>query len=437
MFENDLRQIEEFKAITADGSEIWISTVGTRTEYQGKLAGLVSIRDITESKLMAKQLRQAQKMEAIGQLTGGIAHDFNNLLTAIMGNAELAMMETDEADPLYLNLKRIRSSVMHTTNLTRQLLIFSRKQQMNFTTQNLNGIIDDFLKMIHRLIGEDITIETCLETDLWSTRADAGNIEQLIMNLAVNARDAMPDGGLLTIKTENMVLDEDYTKFIPYARPGNFVRLSVEDTGIGMDEEIIEQIFEPFFSTKEVGEGTGLGLSVVYGIVKEHKSWINVYSESGSGTTFKIYFPAFSGKAEEKTEKKISLKDIQGNGERILLVEDEEKVREMAGIALGKNGYVVVEAQNTKDAMDIFAREDGRFHLIFSDVVLPGDSGLTLVEHLLSHNPGLKVLMCSGYTNNKAQKKVMQEKGILFLQKPYSLPDLFQAIKSVLKSVQK
>lgn len=432
MFENDLRRIEEFKAITADGSEIWLSAVGTRTEYQGKLVGLVSIRDITESKLMEEQLRQAQKMEAVGQLTGGIAHDVNNLLNAILGNTELAMMNTDEADPLYMNLKRIRSTVMRTANLTRQLLIFSRKQPMDFATLNLNGIIDDFLKMLHRLIGEDITIETYLEPDLWSTRADAGNIEQLIMNLSVNARDAMPDGGLLTIKTENVVLDEEYTKFIPYARPGKFIRLSVEDTGTGMSGEIIEHIFEPFFSTKEVGEGTGLGLSVVYGIVKEHKGWINVYSESGSGTTFKIYFPASSGKAEEKTEEKISLKDIQGNGERILLVEDEEKVREMATTALGDNGYVVFEAQNAKDAMDIFAKEKGRFHLVFSDVVLPGDSGLKMVDHLLSHNPGLKVLMCSGYTNNKAQRKVMREKGIPFLQKPYSLPDLFKTIKDVL-----
>ena len=398
------------------------------------VGGVGIIEDITESKLIESQFRQAQKMEAIGQLTGGIAHDFNNLLNVIQGYTELTMLDTDKADPLYVNMNKIRDAAKKAANLIRQLLLFSRKQStISFDVLNLNSTIDNFLRMIHRLIGEDITIETCLEPELWRISGDEGNIEQLIINLAINARDAMPDGGILTIKTENTTLDAEYTRFIPYSRSGNFVRLSVEDTGTGMDPDTIEHIFEPFFTTKEAGNGTGLGMSVAYGIVKEHEGWINTYSELGLGTTFKIYFPASSGVMKEKTEEDFSLNDLRGKGERILLIEDEDNVRDIASAILGDNGYVIFGAHNAKRAKDIFEEENGRFHLIFCDVVLPGENGIQLTDYLLSQNSKIKILMSSGYIGNKAQRNIIKEKKFPFLQKPYSLPDLLMAVKDVLK----
>ncbi len=386
-----------------------------------------------EKKKIQAQLLQAQKMEAIGKLAGGVAHDFNNLLTTIHGYTELAMMRLNEADPLYRDLREIHLSATRAASLTRQLLLFSRKQPMEFVPININRTVDDLLKMLRRLIGEDIDINIDLEPALWTIRADAVNIEQVIMNLAVNARDAMPEGGKLTIRTKNLTLDEEFCKLIPDARPGKFVCLLVEDTGVGMDKEITQHIFEPFFSTKEAGRGTGLGLSVVYGIVKQHGGWINVYSEPGQGSTFKVYLPAFPAKLEEKTKKTISLQEFQGNGEWILLVEDEEKVRELTKRALCENGYVVFEAANAREAMDIFEREGGKFHLVFSDVVLPDKTGLQLVHQLLSRKPELHVLLSSGYTDDKSQWSTISKRGFRFLQKPYTLPDLLQAIKEAIE----
>ncbi len=404
------------------------------TDGKRFLGGVGIIEDLTESKLLENQFRQAQKMEAVGQLTGGIAHDSNNLFSVIQGYTELSMIDTEKSNPLYFNLKQIRNSVIKAANLARQLLVFSRKQPgVDFSLLNLNIVIDDFFTMVHRIIGENITIKTYLEPEVLSIRGNMGNIEQLIVNLAVNARDAMPDGGLLTIKTENITLDKEYSRLVPYSRPGEFVRLSIEDTGTGMDAETMEHIFEPFFTTKEVGKGTGLGMSVVYGIARDHGGWINVYSELGSGTSFKIYFPVSSGISEGKIKEDFSVEDLQGKGERILLIEDEDKVRDIASTVLGNNGYVIFRAHNAKRAMDIFAEENGRFHLIFCDVVLPDENGIQLTDHLLSQNSDIKILMCSGYINDKSQRESLQKENIPFLQKPYSLPDLLQVVKDVLK----
>jgi len=392
----------------------------------------VTYEDITERKRLEAQLLQAQKMEAIGILAGGVAHDFNNILQTIQGYTDLAMMKVDETDPLYRDLKQIDLSAGRAASLTRQLLLFSRRQQMEFTPINLNTTVDNLLKMLHRLIGEDISIKTELDSELWTIQADAGTIEQTIMNLTVNARDAMPEGGTLTIKTENMHVDEDYCKTYTYAHPGRFVCLTVEDTGVGMDKETIQHIFEPFFSTKGTGKGTGLGLSVVYGIVKQHEGWLNVYSEPGQGSTFKVYLPAVSLKPEEETKEKISLGELQGNGERILLVEDEEGVREFAKRALCENGYVVFEAANGQEALNIFEKESGNFDLIFSDVVLPGKTGLQLVDQLLSGKGDLRVLLSSGYTDHKSQWPLIRERGFRFLQKPYALTDLLRAIREAI-----
>ena len=246
-------------------------------------------------------------------------------------------------------------------------------------------------------------------------------------------QNAMPEGGKIIIKTENVQVDKKYCKAYTYARPGKFVCLMIENTGVGMDKETIQRIFEPFFSTKGPGKATGLGMSVVYGIVKQHEGWIIVYSEPGQGSTLKVCLPAVSIKPEEETKKKISLEGLQGSGERILLVEDEEGAREFATRALGDNGYVIYDAANAEEALDIFERENGDFHLIFSDVVLPGKTGLELVDQLLSHKPKLRVLMSSGYTDQKSQWPVIQERGFRFLQKTYALTDLLRAIREAIE----
>ncbi len=426
------------------------------TDSQGNIiGGLESFIDITEQRLseakkkklearlqkaekerMEARLQKAQKMEAIGTLAGGVAHDFNNLLTAIQGFTEMATMQVDKADTLYRYLEQIRNASMRAASLTRQLLLFSRKQPMEFTLISINRTVEDLLKMLHRLIGEDIASNFDLQPDVWTVRADAGKIEQVIMNMVVNARDAMPKGGELTIKTKDVTLDEKDCKTIPESRPGKFVCLSFADTGVGMKKEVLNRIFEPFFTTKGPGVGTGLGLSSVYGIVKQHKGWINVYSKPRQGSTFKVYLPAFSIEPQDEVEEEetVLLHEIQGRGERILLVEDEAQVREFATSVLRENGYVVFEAADVKEAIDIFETEKGDFHLVFSDVVLPDQSALELVDQLLSSKPELRVLLTSGYTDEKSRWSVIRQKGFRFLQKPYSILDLLQAVREVVES---
>jgi len=287
--------------------------------------------------------------------------------------------------------------------------------------------------MLRRLIGEDVAIRSELALDLWTLRADPTNIEQVIVNLAVNARDAMPQGGRLTIRTENIILDPLQSQGIPEARPGRFVRLSIEDTGVGMSAEVVQHLFEPFFTTKGVGKGIGLGLAAVYGIVQQHGGWINVYSAPGQGAIFRIYLPALPGAVERRTAEAIPLAKLRGNGERILLVEDERDVRAFASRALSRSNYVVLEAGRMAEALAIFAREKGEFDLVFSDVVLPDGSGLHLVDELLSRKPTLKVLLSSGYTDDKSRWAIIREKGFPFLQKPYSLIDLLRVVQAVIQ----
>lgn len=384
---------------------------------------------------LEEQLRQSQKMEAIGQLAGGVAHDFNNLLSTIQGYTELTLMNTDESEITCRNMRKVLKSTMRAAALTRQLLLFSRRQPMEFSTIDISMTVRNLLEMLRRLLGEDIVINTEREPLSWTIQADEGNIEQILMNLAVNARDAMNEGGKLTIKTENTFLDEKMCKFLPEAKPGRFVCLTVEDTGHGMDDDVLQRIFEPFFSTKGVGKGTGLGLSVVYGIVKEHGGWINVNSEKGQGTRFRIYLPAARGKAEIKTNEKVSLNGLFGKGERILLVEDEDAVRDLAAEILGEKGYVIVCAATAEEALEIHDADKDGFDLIFSDVVLPGRSALSMIEDLRKLNPALRVLFSSGYTDDKSQWPAIRESGFPFLQKPYSLVDLLKAVKLGLHKV--
>ena len=409
---------------------------------EGAIIGIRStIQDITERKRaeeekekMQAQLIQAQKMESIGTLAGGVAHDFNNLLTTIQGYAQLAMMSLKESDPFYENFKEIQQASVRAAKLTRQLLLFSRQQPMDLHSITLNETVDNLMKMLKRLIGEDITVQTDLDPNLWMNMADPGNMEQVIMNLVVNARDAMPEGKKITIKTENVDIDEGYCEIYKYAHPGKFVCLSVEDTGVGMDKEFIQHIFEPFFTTKVPGKGTGLGLSVVYGIVKQHEGWINVYSEPGRGSVFKVYLPASSMVAkDEAKEEVISIQDCHGKGERILLVEDDDRIRQFAKKVLFESGYVGFVAANAEEALNIFGKEKGDFHLVFSDVVLPEKSGLQLVDQLLFRKPELKVLLTSGYTDQKSQWPVIREKGYRFIQKPYGLTDLLRTVREVIE----
>jgi two-component system cell cycle sensor histidine kinase/response regulator CckA len=384
------------------------------------------------------QLLQAQKMEAIGILTGGIAHDFNNLITAVRGCADMALQNLDQSDSLYREIKEIQLASQKAAGLTRQMLIFSRKHPVKFEFINLNQLVEDMLKMLHHMIGEDIEIHTDLEPDLWTITADQSTIEQIIMNLTVNARDAMPDGGKLIIRTDNMELNEDLCRSIPESKPGIYVRLTMTDTGIGMDEKTMQRIYEPFFSTKGRGKGTGLGLSVVYGIVKEHKGWISIDSQPGQGTTFKIFTPAIHVKSSFRREEvKRSLEVFEGHGEKILLVEDEESVRRFAERALERNGYEVFAASSASEALDVFKQKKGKIHLVISDVILPDVNGLDLVHQLVTKNPQLNILLSSGYTDHRSHQRLIEKEGYLFLKKPYAYLELLEAVKNAVRTEKK
>jgi two-component system cell cycle sensor histidine kinase/response regulator CckA len=388
-----------------------------------------------EKNKMKAQLLQAQKMEAIGRLTGGVAHDFNNLLTAIRGYSDMALLQSTPDSAIYKDLTEIQSAAERAMNLTRQLLLFSRRQPMKFISLDLNKTIEDLLGILHRLIGEDIEVHYDLVPDTLSVYADQVSVEQMIVNLMVNAKDAMPEGGKITIRTEKIKLNDQAVQDMPEGRPGQFIRFSVIDTGIGMDPEIQEHIFEPFFSTKEFGKGSGLGLSVVYGIIQEHKGWIRVVSEVHKGSTFEIYLPYFpeQPRIENESIREISLDKYQGKGERILLIEDEDDLRRFTERALNRCGYVVYAAADHKEAMNIFKKEKGQFQLIFSDVVLPDINGIKLAEKFLSLNPDIQVLLTSGYIDQKAQWQLIKDKGYPFLQKPYTMIHLLTAIRKAIE----
>jgi PAS domain S-box-containing protein len=426
-------------------SDIWIDwLLIPEFSQKGEVKAVItSARDISELKMAEKekekiqeQLMQSQKLEAVGNLTGGIAHDFNNLLTAILGSADIAILKTGEHVPVEIELGQIRHAAIRAADLTRQLLLFSRKQPINLVILDLNSIVRNMLKMLDRLIGEDIKIDIDLDPKPWAITADEGNIEQILLNLAVNARDAMEEGGALYIKTRNLSLDEEDCKGILQSQPGDYLSLIMVDTGHGIAKDVVPHIFEPFFSTKDRAKGTGLGLAVVYGIVSEHNGWINVYSEPGHGAQFKIYFPAVKSVVKEMCEDRkietISIEEMQGNNEHILLVEDQENVREFAVTALRENGYIVFEASTANEAIDLFEKEGGIFALVFSDVILPDETGLQLIDKLSRINPDLPILFTSGYTDQKSQWSKIVEKGYRFLQKPYSLYQLLISFREIL-----
>ena len=426
-----------FTVTCKDGREKIINFIPVQL---GTGENLIACEDITERKraeqekaTLQEELRQSQKMEAIGSLAGGIAHDFNNLLTVISGNCQLSLLELREGDPMRGNIEEIKAATDRATSLTRQLLAFSRRQVLNMKVLDLNTIIKDLEKMLRRVIGEDIELATCLADDLGTVKTDPGWIEQVIMNLAVNARDAMPSGGKLTIETTNVELDESYAHSHMAAKPGRYVKLCVSDTGIGMTPEVREHIFEPFFTTKEKGKGTGLGLSTVYGIVKQSGGNICVYSEPGLGTTFKIYLPL--PRVDESLEEmkgKATGEELTRGGETILVVEDEEDVRRLAVRLLERQGYKVLEASCGDDALVLSKERKDRIHMILTDVVMPGMNGHQLVDQLIPLHPKMKVLYMSGYTDNAIVHHGILEDGANYIQKPFTIDGLTRKMREVL-----
>ncbi|MBC8204341.1 MAG: PAS domain S-box protein, partial [FCB group bacterium] len=405
-----------------------------RRNSAGEITGAVLMFvDKTEHVNLEEQFRQSQKMEAIGLLAGGVAHDFNNILTIILGQCELGLMPLNIEDPIYSKFKEIQQAGESAANLTRQLLAFSRKQTLELKVVDLNNVIANIDKMLRRIIGEDIDFKTIKEPNLWEVKVDPGQIEQVMVNLAVNARDAMIGGGKLTIELANVELDETYTRIHIGANPGPHVMLAISDTGIGMTEEVIKHIFDPFYTTKEVERGTGLGLSTVYGIVKQCGGNIWVYSEPGKGTTFKIYLPKAVEEAE-KISQKVSLKELPKGSEAILVVEDDDSVRELAVDILEMQGYKVFKAKNGSEAYQMCEKMEKPVDLVITDVVMPVMGGIEFFKILQKLWPEVKVLYMSGYTPDSIVRSEILETGKLFMQKPF-IPLVFaQKVRELLDS---
>ena len=430
----------DWEIIRKDGTKRCIdASVSLMKDSSGNRIGFRGIvRDVTERTqadkemaILQEQLRHSQKMEAIGQLAGGVAHDFNNLLTLIKGYSQLSLQEIKEDSPLKLNIEEIRRAADKAADLTRQLLAFSRRQIMEMKVLDLNTILRNLDKMLRRVIGEDIELVTILAEDLGRVKADIGQIEQVVMNLSVNARDAMPQGGKLIIETVNVGLDGKYARNHIAVKPGRYAMLSVSDTGAGMTSEVRDRVFEPFFTTKEKGKGTGLGLSTVYGIVKQSGGNIWVYSEPGKGTTFKIYLPSVDEPLEELGER-VKVKEIPRGTETILIVEDEEKVRKLAVRILEKQGYKVLEASQGLDAFLIVEEYEDLIHLLVTDVVMPKISGREMADRIAEIRPEIKVLYMSGYTDNATIHHGVLGGGMKFIQKPFTVEGLARKVREVL-----
>jgi PAS domain S-box-containing protein len=420
----------ECRTLTKSGKyALWEVTVSPPVVGgPGHILGIA--RDITERRHLEEQLRHAQKMEAVGRLAGGVAHDFNNLLTVINGIAELALTKLQESDPLHGKLGEIRSAGERAAALTRQLLAFSRKQILEPVVLNLNTVMADVEKMLRRLIGEDIKLVVVAAADLANVRADPGQIEQVIVNLAVNARDAMPKGGTLTIETRNVEIDEAHAARLQSVPPGPYVMLAVSDTGVGMEEATRERIFDPFFTTKDPGKGTGLGLSTVYGIVKQSGGSIWVYGEVGKGCTFKMYLPRVE-EAARRSRPARTATAARGT-ETILIVEDEEAVRRLAEEILVSAGYTVLAAANGGEALLLLERHSELVHLVLTDVVMPGMSGPELAEQLGKIHPRKRILYTSGFPANAIAHHGTLDEGTHFIGKPYAVADLTRKVREVL-----
>ncbi len=414
------------------------ATISPVRDTAGQVINYVSAaRDVTRERELEEQLRQSQKMEAIGQLAGGVAHDFNNLLTAIIGNSEMLLAGMDSGDPRRVDLEEIRLAGERAASLTRQLLAFSRRQVMEPVVFDLNSVVENMSKMIQRLIGEDVELVTTLDLDLQPVNADPGQIEQVILNLAVNARDAMCEGGKLLIETVNAELDSEYLgKHLP-AEPGCYVMLAISDTGSGMDEEVRSRIFEPFFTTKEAGKGTGLGLSMVYGIVKQSNGYIWVYSEPEKGTTIKVYLPCVE--ARERTDESTAraadkAARLPAEGGTALLVEDDDAVRAVVRKTLESNGFTVVEARTGAEAKRLADDFPASIDFLITDLVMSEISGRDLAQQVAALRPGIKVLYMSGYSDNAVLRHGMLTPDMEFLAKPFTQEKLLDKVRQILET---
>ena len=398
----------------------------------GCIVSSVSVQtDITDLLYAEQRLTQSQKMESIGRLAGGVAHDFNNLLTAIIGNADLARTKLSKADKAYKHINPILEAADRAANLTRQLLIFSRQEKVEPKVIDLTRVTVDFQKILQRILPENIEFKIIHGEQIDSIKADMGQMEQVILNLAVNSRDAMPKGGKLVFEIENIEFGNIHLSETVIVPPGKYVRLSVSDTGAGMDSETISHIFEPFYTTKEKGSGTGLGLSTVYGIIEQSNGHISVYSEIGTGTTFKIYLPAVSDKAEPLSQSSVDSQIPIGTG-TILLVEDEEGVREVAETILSTSGYDVLKAENAAEALDLWEEHKDEIDLLLTDVIMPGISGKELADTLISSRSDLKVLFMSGYSTDVISFHEILPGGVELLQKPFTPFELATVVKNIL-----
>ena len=429
----ELRPASQFRVRTAKGDYRVGEFSATPQLHEGRLVGILGIgRDVTERVQLEQQLRQAQKMEAVGRLAGGIAHDFNNILTAITGYADLLLEDLGATDPRRQDADEIHKAADRAAGLTRQLLAFSRQQVLQPTVLEVNKLVSDLEKMLRRLLGEDVELGTRLAPTTGRVKADPGQLEQVIMNLAVNARDAMPNGGKLTLETGNVDLDEAYAADHYPARAGPFVLLAVSDTGIGMSEETQAHMFEPFFTTKEKGKGTGLGLATVYGIIKQSGGFIWVYSEVGHGTTFKLYLPRVEELAERASQPAQAPARAARGTETVLVVEDEAPVRSVARQVLERHGYTVLEAPSAEAALDIATRYSGTIHLLLTDVVMPGLNGRELASRLATLRPDARVIFMSGYTDDAVTRHGVLEPGSAYVQKPFTPDAIARKVREVL-----
>jgi two-component system, cell cycle sensor histidine kinase and response regulator CckA len=407
-------------------------------DAEGRITGVrATIQDISERKRVEEekerlqnQLLQAQRMESVGRLAGGVAHDFNNMLGIIIGHSEIAALRSGPDDPVRQSLEQILKAAKRSADIVRQLLAFARKQIISPRVLDLNSTVSESLKMLQRLIGEDIILTWMPGKDIWSVRMDPSQIEQILANLLVNSRDAMPNGGRITLESAKRSISESYGPGYLDVVPGDYVLLAVSDTGMGMSREVVEKIFEPFFTTKEVGRGTGLGLSTVYGIVNQNHGFIHVYSEPGQGTTFKIYLPRCEEEIPPQERSKGG--EAPKGQETVLLVEDEEPLLEIARSILEKQGYKVLQAATPVDALSIAAKHPAEIHLVIADVILPQMNGRELVERLQATRPGIQCLYMSGYTANVIAHRGILDRGLNFIEKPFSSESLSEKVREVL-----
>jgi two-component system, cell cycle sensor histidine kinase and response regulator CckA len=430
----------EMRFITAKNRHLWVRAICNPIVENGKTKRLIGVfQDITERKMaeeqrhvLQEQLQQAMKMEAVGRLAGGIAHDFNNLLTGISGYADLLISGLDPSNIMLSDLKEIQKASQSAIDLARQLLVFSRKQLIEPRVINLNDLLSRFYRMLVRSIGEDIALKMSPQHPLGSVKVDPGQFEQILINLAINARDAMPNGGELFISTSNVDLDEEYCATHVEIQPGSYVMLEVRDTGYGMSGEVKTHLFEPFFTTKPKGRGTGLGLATIYGAVKQANGSIEVDSEEGEGAIFRIYLPRLAAPAEPLERESPFALGMPGGEETILLVEDERIVRELAIKILKRLGYNVLSATDGAQAIDVAKEYKDHINLLMTDVVMPGMNGRQLADHLIGLHPEMKILYTSGYTDAAISHHGMIEEDLNFIAKPYSLHDLAIKIRSLL-----